>query len=103
MSDLKLPPEYRIFVVMFVIGFLSWPGLCRIVRGQILSLREQEFMQAAEALGLRDRRKIFRHLLPNTFASIIVSATLGIGGAILTESALSYLRTWSYSTNTIMG
>ena len=76
---------------MFVIGFLSWPFLCRIVRGQILSLREQEFMQAAEALGLRDRRKIFTHLLPNTFASIIVSATLGIGGAILTESALSYL------------
>lgn len=91
MSDLKVPPEYRIFVVMFIIGFLGWPFLCRIVRGQILSLREQEFMQAAEALGLRDRRKIFTHLLPNTFASIIVSATLGIGSAILTESALSFL------------
>ena len=91
MSDWQVPPEYRIFIVMFVIGFLSWPFLCRIVRGQILSLREQEFMQAAEALGLRDKSKIFRHLLPNTFASIIVSATLGIGGAILTESALSYL------------
>ena len=91
MSDLKVPTDYRIFVLMFVIGVLSWPYLCRIVRGQILSLREQEFMQAAEALGLRDRRKIFRHLLPNTFASIIVTATLGIGSAILTESALSYL------------
>jgi len=91
MSDLKIPPQYRMYVVMFIIGIIGWPGLCRIVRGQILSLREQEFMQAAEALGLRDRRKIFSHLLPNTFASIIVSATLGIGGAILFESALSFL------------
>lgn len=91
MSDLKVKPEHRMFVVMFIIGILSWPGLCRIVRGQVLSLREQEFMQAAEALGLRDRRKMFAHLLPNTFASIIVSATLGIGGAILTESGLSFL------------
>lgn len=91
MSDLKVKPEYRMFVVMFIIGILSWPGLCRIVRGQILSLREQEFMQAAEALGLSDKRRMFKHLLPNTFASIIVSATLGIGGAILTESGLSFL------------
>jgi peptide/nickel transport system permease protein len=91
MSDLKVRPEYRMFVVMFILGILSWPGLCRIVRGQILSLREQEFMQAAEALGLKDRKKMFRHLLPNTFASIIVTATLGIGGAILTESGLSFL------------
>lgn len=91
MSDLNVPPQYRMYVVMFIIGLLGWPGLCRIVRGQILSLREQEFMQAAEALGLRDRRRILNHLLPNTYASIIVSATLGIGGAILTESALSFL------------
>jgi peptide/nickel transport system permease protein len=91
MSDYKIHPNYRIYVVMFIIGILSWPGLSRIIRGQILSLREQEFIQAAEALGLRDRRKIFRHLLPNTFSSIIVSATLEVAGAILTESALSYL------------
>jgi peptide/nickel transport system permease protein len=91
LSDLKVHPKYRIFVVMVMIGLLSWTGICRIVRGQILSLREMEFMQSAEALGLRDRKKIFRHILPNTFASIIVSATLGIGNAILTESALSYL------------
>lgn len=91
MSDLGVPPQYRMYVVMFIIGLLGWPGLCRIVRGQILSLREQEFMQAAEALGLRDKRRILNHLLPNTYASIIVSATLGIGGAILTESALSFL------------
>jgi len=90
MSDLKVKPEYRMFVVMFIIGILSWPGLCRIIRGQILSLRE-EFMQAAEALGLKDRKKMLRHLLPNTFGSIIVSATLGIGSSILTESSLSFL------------
>lgn len=91
MSARHVDPKYRIYVVMFIIGVIGWGGLCRLVRGQILSLREQEFMQAAEALGLKDKRKIFRHLLPNTFASIIVSATLGVGGAILTESSLSYL------------
>jgi peptide/nickel transport system permease protein len=91
MSDLRVPPDYRIFVLMFMIGVISWPGLCRIIRGQILSFREQEFMQAAEALGLKDRRKMFSHLLPNTFASVIVYATLGVGDAILAESALSFL------------
>lgn len=91
MSDLKVHPDRRIFVVMLMIGGISWPSLCRIVRGQVLSLREQEFMQAAEALGLKDRRKMFRHLLPNTFATIIVYGTLGIGNAILSESALSFL------------
>ena len=91
MSDLRVEPQYRIYVVMIVIGIVGWPGLCRLVRGQILSLREQEFMQAAESLGLKDTRKMFIHLLPNTLASIIVSATLGVGGAIMTESALSFL------------
>lgn len=91
MSARHVDPKYRIYVVMFIIGIIGWGGLCRLIRGQILSLKEQEFMQAAEALGLKDRRKIFRHLLPNTFASIIVSATLSVGGAILTESSLSYL------------
>ena len=91
MSDAAVPTEYRIYIVMFIIGILSWTGTCRMVRGQILSLREQEFMQAAESLGLSDFRKMFVHLLPNTLAIIIVSATLGIGGAILTESSLSFL------------
>jgi peptide/nickel transport system permease protein len=90
LSDWGVPPEYRIYMVMLILGLLDWPVVCRIVRGQILTLREQEFMQAAEALGLRDRRKMFKHLLPNTFPSIIVQATLSIGGAILTESAMSY-------------
>lgn len=91
MSDLKIPPDKRLYFVMFIIGFLEWPGLCRIVRGQILSLREQEFMQAAEALGLRDKRKILKHLLPNTMASIIVAATMQVASAIITESVLSFL------------
>lgn len=91
LSDLDVSPDKRIIFVMIIIGVLSWPSIARLVRGQILSLREQEFMQAAEAVGLKDSRKIFRHLLPNTIPSIIVSATLGIGGAIMTESALSYL------------
>ena len=80
-----------IFNVMLVIGLLGWTGIARMVRAQILSLREQEFMEAAEALGIRDSRKIFRHLLPNVMASVIVFATMGMASAILTETALSYL------------
>ncbi len=91
LSDLKVAPDQRIYFLMLIIGILGWVGLARLVRSQILTLREQEFMQATEALGLRDNRKIFRHLMPNTIPIIIVSATLGVAGAILTESALSFL------------
>lgn len=91
LSDLKIPAGARIYVVMFILGMLGWATLSRLVRSQVLSLREQEFMQAAEVLGLRDHRKIFRHLLPNTVPIIIVSATLTVASAILAESALSYL------------
>ncbi len=91
MLDLKVRPENKMYVLMLIIGLLSWPGLCRLIRGEILSLREKEYMQAAEALGLKDRRKMFKHLLPNTVATIIVTAALGVGGAILTESGLSFL------------
>lgn len=91
MSDLKVPPPTRIYYLMFIIGLLSWTSLARLVRGQILTLREQEFMLATEALGLKDRRKIFRHLLPNTVPIIIVAATLSVASAILYESSLSYL------------
>ncbi|KKO54376.1 oligopeptide ABC transporter permease [Paenibacillus sp. DMB20] len=91
LSDLKVDPADRIYFLMLILGILAWSGLARLVRGQILTLREQEFMQATEALGLRDRRKIFRHLLPNTIPIIIVSATLGVASAIISESALSFL------------
>nr|WP_242842107.1 oligopeptide ABC transporter permease [Ruminiclostridium cellobioparum] len=91
MSDLNVSPQNRVFFVMIIIGVLYWPTMARMVRGQILSLREQEYMIAAEALGLKDRHKIIRHLIPNVIPTMIVTATLEIGNAILTESALSFL------------
>lgn len=90
-SDLQITPEVRIYYVMFIIGVLTWPSLARLIRGQILSLREQEFMLATEALGLSVRRKIFRHLIPNVIPIIIVNTTLNIGGSIIIESTLSFL------------
>lgn len=80
-----------IFNIMVVIGLTSWPGLARMVRAEFLSLREQDYSQAARAIGATHSRIIFRHILPNAFAPIIVSATLRIGGAILSESGLSFL------------
>lgn len=80
-----------IYNVMIVLAILGWPGIARLVRGEILSLREREFMEAATALGISDFKKITSHLIPNTMASIIVSSTIGIASAILTESALSFL------------
>lgn len=87
----KVSPQHKMFVVMLLIGILGWPSLARMVRGQILSLREQEFMMATKALGLSDTSKIFRHLLPNTFAFIVANATLTMASAILTEAGLSFL------------
>jgi peptide/nickel transport system permease protein len=91
LSEWKVPAESRIYIVMVMLSLIGWPELARLVRSQILSLREREFMQATEALGLRDRRKLFGHLLPNTVPVLIVVATLRVGGAILNESVLSYL------------
>jgi len=91
LSDLKVPSDYRIYIVMLMLSILGWPGLARLVRSQILTLSQREFMQATEVLGLRDRRKIFVHLLPNTLPLLIVVATLSVAGAILSESVLSYL------------
>jgi len=83
--------EPNIWNVMAVIGLTGWSGLTRLVRGECLSVREREFVQAARVLGLSNIRVMFVHLLPNVMAPILVTATLGIGGAILTESALSFL------------
>ena len=77
--------------IMVIIGLTSWMGVARLVRAQVLSLKEQEFIQAAQGIGCSTSRIILRHLVPNTLAPILVSATLGIGSAILTESALSFL------------
>jgi len=83
--------EPSIWNIMVVIGLTSWMGVARLVRAEFLSLREREFVQAARALGAGDGRIIFRHLLPNALAPVMVAATLGVAGAILTESALSFL------------
>jgi peptide/nickel transport system permease protein len=80
-----------IWNVMIVIGLTSWPGLTRMIRGECLSIKEREYIQAAKVLGMSNLRIMFVHLLPNVIVPVIVSATLGIGGAILTESALSFL------------
>ncbi|AZR72591.1 peptide ABC transporter permease [Anoxybacter fermentans] len=80
-----------IYNVMIVIGLLSWQGTCRLVRGEFLSLREREFVEAARALGEKDFRIIFKHILPNAFAPIIVSSTLKVAYAILLEASLSFL------------
>jgi peptide/nickel transport system permease protein len=80
-----------IWLVVAVLGLTGWMGTARLVRGEVLSLREREFIQAARALGMGDGRIIFRHIIPNTIAPVIVSATLGIGQTILTEASLSFL------------
>lgn len=77
--------------VAVILGLLFWTGLARIVRGEFLSLREKEFVEAAKVLGASDKRIIFRHILPNTMGPIIVNATLTVAAAILVEAALSFL------------
>jgi peptide/nickel transport system permease protein len=77
--------------VMIVIGATSWMGIARLVRGEFLALKEREFVEAARAIGCSDLRIIFRHILPNSLPPVIVAGTLGMAGAILTESALSFL------------
>jgi len=83
--------EPSIWNIMAVIGLTGWMGVARLVRAEFLPLREREFVVAARALGAGDARLILRHLLPNALAPVMVSATLGVAGAILTESALSFL------------
>jgi peptide/nickel transport system permease protein len=80
-----------IYNIMIVIGLTSWMGTTRFVRAEFLSLREQDFVTAARALGVGDLRIIFRHMIPNAVAPVLVSATIGIAGAILTEAGLSFL------------
>lgn len=86
-----IPAEHRIYYLMAFLTLMGWTGVARIVRGQILMLREQEYMMAAETTGISAFNKIFKHLIPNTMPQLIVSATLGLGGVILYESTLSYL------------
>ncbi|MGD0169460.1 MAG: ABC transporter permease [Smithella sp.] len=83
--------EPSIWNIMIIIGLTGWMGVTRLVRADFITLRERDFVKAARAIGASDMRIIFLHILPNSMASILVAATLGIAGAILTESALSFL------------
>jgi peptide/nickel transport system permease protein len=80
-----------IYNIMIVIGLTSWMGTTRFVRAEFLSLREQDFVSAAKVMGINDVSIIFRHMIPNAIAPVLVSATIGIAGAILTEAGLSFL------------
>ena len=91
MDTLEVKPLVRIFLLMFILGLLGWTGVARVVRGQILSLREQDFMVATEATGIRTSRRIFKHLVPNVMPILIVQATAGLGGIIITEATLGFL------------
>ncbi len=85
------PAQVRLFVIIGILGFIRWTGLARLVRGQILALREQEFILATKALGIKKRNQIARHLIPNILAMVVVYGTLTFAGAILSESFLSFL------------
>ena len=91
MDVYKVDPTVRMIALMLVIGLLSWPSIARLVRGQILSLREQEFMVATEATGLSTSRRIFKHLVPNVVPQLIVMCTMSLGSVILLEATLSFL------------
>ena len=91
MDTLEMNPYLRVFLLMFLLGLLGWTGIARVVRGQILALREQDFMVATEATGIRISRRIGKHLVPNVMPLLIVQATMGLGGIILTEATLSFL------------
>jgi len=83
--------EPSIWYIMIIIGLTGWMGVARLVRAEVLSIRERDYIMAAKSIGASDFRIIFRHVLPNAVSPVLVSATLGVAGAILTESALSFL------------
>ena len=91
MDSMEIGPYARIFLLMLILGLMNWTAVARIVRGQILSLREQDFMVATEATGIRSSRRIFRHLVPNVMPLLIVHATMNLGNIIITEATLSFL------------
>lgn len=93
----------QVYVLMFVIGVTSWPSLAQIVRGQFLTLRQRDYSEASRALGASRLRIMFKHILPNAMAPIIVSATLRIGNGILAESGLSFLGLGTQPPNTSWG
>ena len=91
MDQQRVEPGRRLIYLMLILGILGWAGIARLVRGQILSLREQEFMTATEACGISVRSRIFKHLIPNVIPQLIVNCTMGLGSVIITEATLSFL------------
>ncbi len=87
----RISVEYRMYLIMVVLGVLSWPGTCRLVRAQILGQREQEYVIAAKAMGVPESKIVFKHIMPNVMSLILVTATLDFATCMLTESSLSYL------------
>ncbi len=88
----RVEDERRIFLIVVILGLTGWPGVSRIVRSQVLSLKQQDYIQAARALGFSNSRIVFRHLIPNALAPVIVFCSLAIGGTILAEAGLSFLN-----------
>ncbi len=91
MDAMRMDTYLRLVIMMAALGIMGWAGVARLVRGQILMLRDQEFMVATEATGIRVKDRILHHLVPNIMPQLIVQATMGMGGVILTESTLSFL------------
>ena len=87
----RITVEQRMYLIMVVLGVLSWPGICHLIRAQIFSQREQEYVTAAKALGVREKSIIFHHIIPNVMSLILVNATLSFATCMLTESSLSYM------------
>lgn len=87
-----LPGETRLFIIIVLLGFITWTGLAKMVRGQILSLRQQEFIIATESLGIKKKNQIIRHLIPNVLSLVVVYATLTFAISILNEASLSFLN-----------
>ena len=91
MAAFGIAPEHKIYFLMVIMGLFNWSGVTRMVRGQVLTIREMDYMSAAEASGISVTKKIFKHLIPNCIPVIIVMATMDLGSFIITESTLSYL------------
>lgn len=91
MDQQRVEPGKRLIYLMLILGILGWAGIARLVRGQILSLREQEFMTATEACGISVKSRIFKHLIPNVIPQLIVNCTMSLGSVIITEATLSFL------------
>ena len=91
MDQQRVEPGKRLIYLMLILGILGWAGIARLVRGQILSLREQEFRTATEACGISVKSRIFKHLIPNVIPQLIVNCTMGLGSVIITEATLSFL------------